>query len=113
MSPWYNIFGDRMRVASRARAVPLPQKPLSFLKLRLKKSDLEIQCVKCGKFQIFFCGRAAACVYASVSQETLTRSGTNESINSLKSGGERGFLCIDKSRSQGETHLPHLSPVAH
>lgn len=33
---------------------------------------------------------AVACVYSSISPETLTRSSANESANSLKSGGDSG-----------------------
>lgn len=70
-----------------------PSYASKFIESQLKKSDAQIQCVKCGKFQIFFSGcEAAVCVYASISQETLSRSGANESVNSLKSGGEKGFL---------------------
>lgn len=60
-----------------------------YLKFSWKKSDLR----QVWKIPDVLCCRAAACVYASISQETLTRSGANESINSLKSGGEREFLC--------------------
>lgn len=33
--------------------------------------------------------QGCVCVYPSISPETLTRSSTNESANSLKSGGDR------------------------